>query len=96
MIQVEDNGIGIPKNQLAMIFDRFYQIDSKSRSSSMGSGIGLALTKALVDLHGGEIEVKSEEGTGSIFTVKLPLKTTLEQTIGSSIDFKENPALIRF
>ena len=61
----------------------------------MGSGIGLALTKALVDLHGGEIEVKSEEGRGSIFTVKLPLKTTLESTIGSPIAAK-NPALSDF
>ena len=72
IIEVEDTGIGIPKNQLALIFNRFYKIDSKDRSSSMGSGIGLALTKSLIELNKGTIRVKSKEGIGSLFTVELP------------------------
>ncbi len=72
-IMVKDTGIGIPKNQIAFIFNRFYQIDSSNRSSSMGSGIGLAYTKALVELHNGSIHVQSKEHVGSEFIVTLPL-----------------------
>ncbi|NMH86024.1 hybrid sensor histidine kinase/response regulator transcription factor [Flavivirga algicola] len=72
-IVVKDTGVGIPKNQVAFIFNRFYQIDSSNRSSSMGSGIGLAYTKALVELHNGNIRVKSKEHVGSEFIVTLPL-----------------------
>jgi len=71
--EVSDTGVGIPKNQIALIFNRFYKIDTKDRSSSMGSGIGLALTKSLIELNKGTITVKSDGSSGSIFTVKLPL-----------------------
>ncbi len=72
-ITVKDNGIGIPKNQLAFIFNRFYQISNSNRSSSMGSGIGLALSKVLIELHKGTIKVKSKEHKGTIFKIEFPL-----------------------
>jgi signal transduction histidine kinase/ligand-binding sensor domain-containing protein/DNA-binding response OmpR family regulator len=72
-ITVSDTGIGIPKDHLDKIFDRFYQVDGSHTREQEGTGIGLALTKELVDLHKGRIEVESEEGKGSIFTLVFPL-----------------------
>ncbi|MFQ5651673.1 MAG: ATP-binding protein [bacterium] len=69
---VKDTGIGIPAEQLDRIFDRFYQVDQSATRTHEGTGIGLALTKELVELHGGEIRVESEAGCGSFFLVRLP------------------------
>ncbi len=71
-ISVTDNGIGIPKEQLSKIFDRFYQVDSRLSKEYEGTGIGLSLIKELVELHRGKISVESREGQGSVFTVYLP------------------------
>ena len=71
-ISVRDSGPGIPAADVAHIFDRFYQVDA-SRQTQLGSGIGLALAKEVVDLHRGTLGVESEEGFGSTFTVTLPL-----------------------
>ena len=68
-----DNGIGISKERLDKIFDRFYQADGSHTRESEGTGIGLALTKELVELHKGKIEVESEESKGTTFTVSIPL-----------------------
>ncbi len=68
LLKVEDTGVGIAEDQLDFIFDRFYQIDN---SQKKGSGIGLALTKELVDLHKGSIEVSSKLKEGTTFTVRL-------------------------
>jgi PAS domain S-box-containing protein len=73
-ITVRDNGIGIPAKSLARIFDMFAQIDSHSSRTEGGLGIGLALVKGLVELHGGTTEVASAgAGQGTEFTVNLPL-----------------------
>ncbi|MCW9097584.1 MAG: ATP-binding protein, partial [Ignavibacteriaceae bacterium] len=72
-IRVSDNGIGIPKERIDKIFDRFYQVDSSHTRENEGTGIGLALTKELVELHKGKIEVESKEGKGTTVTVTLPL-----------------------
>jgi signal transduction histidine kinase/ligand-binding sensor domain-containing protein/DNA-binding NarL/FixJ family response regulator len=69
-IKIKDNGIGIPRKQLGSIFDWFYKGDS---SGPMSSGIGLALAKKLVHLHKGDIFVESTEGSGSTFSIKIPL-----------------------
>lgn len=71
--QIKDNGIGIPKEKLPKVFTRFFQVDG---SSTAGTGLGLAVTKHLVELHGGSIQVESQEGAGSTFTFKLPLHTS--------------------
>jgi signal transduction histidine kinase/DNA-binding response OmpR family regulator/streptogramin lyase len=72
-ISVSDTGPGIPHEQLAHIFDRFYQADSTYEHHQKGSGIGLALSKELVELHHGTIEPSSSEGEGSKFVIRLPL-----------------------
>ncbi|NCJ07699.1 GAF domain-containing protein [Synechococcales cyanobacterium C] len=72
VFQVEDTGIGISTSQQSLLFQRFQQLDSSYRRNYEGTGLGLALTKQLVELHQGWIEVTSEEGKGSIFTVKIP------------------------
>jgi len=68
ILQVSDTGIGIPINKQGKIFERFYQIESEH----VGSGIGLSLVQRLVELHHGRIELDSEEGKGSTFSVYLP------------------------
>jgi len=71
-LEVEDNGIGIPRGQLELIFDRFTQVEGSTTRRYEGSGIGLALVKEIVTLHGGRILVESEVGRGSVFTITLP------------------------
>jgi len=72
-INIRDTGIGIPTERLDKIFDRFYQVDGSHTREGEGTGIGLALTKELVELHKGRIKVESKEGEGTTFTVLLPL-----------------------
>lgn len=69
VLEVEDNGIGIPKEDLPRIFERFYRVD-KARKSG-GTGLGLAIVKHIVKCFNGDIEIKSELGVGSKFTVKI-------------------------
>ncbi|MBI5343856.1 MAG: HAMP domain-containing histidine kinase, partial [Deltaproteobacteria bacterium] len=70
----EDTGIGIAAFDVDKIFDRFYRVDA-SRGVTVGSGIGLSIVKTIVEAHGGRIEVRSESGKGSAFTVFLPKKS---------------------
>ncbi len=72
-ISVKDTGIGIPSGKLDMIFERFNNIDNILSRNHEGSGIGLSLAKSFVELHGGKISVESRLGSGSEFTVKLPI-----------------------
>lgn len=72
-IVVRDSGVGIAEADLPHIFDRFYQADSANTRRYEGTGIGLALVKELVELHGGEIGATSTPGQGTTFTVRLPL-----------------------
>lgn len=72
-ISVKDTGIGIPKESKEIIFDRFGQVDRSLTRKREGSGIGLALVKSLVEIHGGTIEVYSEVGEGTEFIIELPI-----------------------
>jgi two-component system sensor histidine kinase/response regulator len=72
VFQVEDTGIGIPADQQLRLFEIFYQLETGHRRQYQGTGLGLALTKQLVELHGGTITVHSHVGVGSVFTVRLP------------------------
>lgn len=73
-IEVEDTGIGIPKDKLDSIFSRFVQVDKSFTRQNEGSGIGLAIVKALVEMHNGTIELKSDLNKGSKFRISLPEK----------------------
>jgi two-component system sensor histidine kinase/response regulator len=72
VFQIEDTGIGIAQDQLPLLFQKFQQLESAYHRNYEGTGLGLALTKQLVELHGGRIEVESVVGDGSCFTVWLP------------------------
>jgi signal transduction histidine kinase/ligand-binding sensor domain-containing protein/DNA-binding response OmpR family regulator len=80
-IEVSDNGIGIPEENISKVFERFYQVNSSAKNIKGGTGIGLSLVKELVDMHKGKIDVKSkfrqqqtgEKDSGTTFIVSLPL-----------------------
>ena len=73
-ISVKDNGIGINESDLPFIFERFYRTDKSRNRTTGGAGIGLAIVKAIVVAHGGEVSVESKESVGSTFKVVLPQK----------------------
>jgi signal transduction histidine kinase/AraC-like DNA-binding protein len=88
IISISDSGIGIHKENLQSIFKRFYQVPKMQTSEKVGTGIGLALTKELVELHKGIISVDSEVGKGTCFTIRIPtgLKSVeQEQTISKFV-----------
>lgn len=75
-IAVKDDGIGIPEDKKAQIFDRFMQVDKTFRRTSEGSGIGLSLVKAFVEMQSGSILFRSKEGVGTEFIIQFPLVST--------------------
>jgi PAS domain S-box-containing protein len=78
---VKDTGIGIPKDRLAAIFERFVQADIEDRKARQGAGLGLTITKSYVEMLGGNIWVESEEGIGSTFYFTLPYNSALQEKI---------------
>ena len=72
IIQVRDNGVGIAKEDIDKIFDRFYRVDKARSRETGGTGLGLSIALGAVKYHGGEINVTSELGKGSEFTIILP------------------------
>jgi signal transduction histidine kinase len=73
-VEVVDSGIGIPARDLPKLFDRFYQVETHLTRKHGGMGLGLSVAKSMVELHGGQILVESEEGRGSTFTFLLPIE----------------------
>jgi two-component system sensor histidine kinase SenX3 len=74
-IAVADSGIGIPRKDRARVFERFYRVDQSRASSTGGTGLGLAIVKHIASNHGGSVTVRSEEGLGSTFTLRIPLSS---------------------
>ena len=73
IIEIKDTGIGIPKDQIENIFDRFHQVNSSFCRHTEGSGLGLYIVKNLIQLHNGKIIVDSTYGKGTTFTIYLPI-----------------------
>ena len=73
-VSVEDTGIGIAKDEQSKIFERFYRTDKTRNRETGGTGLGLSITYRTVIMHNGSIQVESEEGKGSIFTVQIPIR----------------------
>ena len=79
-IQVSDNGIGIPEKEQELVFQPYYQVNQRKGTINVGQGLGLAIAKLLVELHGGKIWVESKFGQGSTFTFTLPMAVTIESS----------------
>ena len=77
-LAVEDDGVGIPADQLARIFDKYVRVPHPETAAARGLGLGLSLVKALAEAHGGRVEVDSLPGKGSRFRLLLP---------GANLDF---------
>jgi signal transduction histidine kinase len=73
VLEVADNGMGIPPNALPHVFERFYRVDQTRSGDSGSAGLGLSIVKSICTAHGAEVEVQSTVGKGSRFRVKLPL-----------------------
>jgi len=86
-IKIKDTGIGIPETEHTKIFDRFYQVESTNRQNSGGTGIGLSLTKEIVEKIGGTISVKSFPKKGSEFDVVLPVTRNARETEAEQIKY---------
>jgi len=76
-INVIDQGYGIPSEELSKVFDKFYQARTKIKKNTFGMGLGLYISKQIVEAHGGCIAVKSQLGAGSTFTITLPVKNRM-------------------
>ncbi|MCA1848544.1 MAG: cell wall metabolism sensor histidine kinase WalK [Actinobacteria bacterium] len=83
-VEVRDTGVGIPQEELAQLFERFYRVDKDRSRATGGSGLGLAISKQIVEMHGGDIFVESEVGVGSTFRVRIP-KTPLSRSASYAI-----------
>ncbi|PZO33665.1 MAG: hybrid sensor histidine kinase/response regulator [Shackletoniella antarctica] len=101
VFQVKDTGIGIAAAAQSLLFEKFQQLENVRQREHQGTGLGLALTKQLVELHGGSIKVSSEVGVGSVFTVRIPQQraaalaapeppATLEPTVGRIVLVEDN------
>lgn len=81
IIKVSDTGIGIPKENINKVFDRFYRVENQNHKSLPGTGVGLHLVNEYVKLHQGEISVDSEEEKGTIFTIYIPIQNSYYKTL---------------
>ncbi len=92
LVSVQDSGVGIAKEDIPKLFDKFIQFDRKAGPGEKGTGLGLAIVKKLVEIHGGKIKVESEVGQGTIFTISLPLttETLAEDLLEEADELMEN------
>jgi signal transduction histidine kinase len=88
-ISVSDDGIGIAESEFEHLFEEFRQVDSDIAREQHGTGLGLALTKRFVELHGGQIRLASEVGKGSVFTLSLPLAARSAEVSGLSLALQD-------
>jgi two-component system sensor histidine kinase SenX3 len=92
-ISVSDQGIGIPERDRERIFERFYRVDPARSRATGGTGLGLAIVKHVTAAHGGNVTVWSQEGVGSTFTLRLPLRPRRSAPASTkNLDGQDNPA----
>jgi signal transduction histidine kinase len=87
-VAVQDNGIGMPENVVSNLFQKFYR-SHRSRETVAGTGIGLYISRAIVESHGGNISVRSQDGHGSTFTVSIPIYSTVAEKLQASNNSNE-------
>ncbi|PFA67451.1 histidine kinase [Bacillus sp. AFS015802] len=75
LIDIRDEGLGIPQEAIPNLFTKFYRVDNSDRRRIGGTGLGLTIVKEIIETHDGDITVSSEEGKGSVFTIRLPIVT---------------------
>lgn len=80
-LQVRDTGVGISAEQLPHVFEKFYQARNQKAARAKGSGLGLAISKEIVEAHGGSIVADSAQGSGTVFTIMLPIVVTREEFV---------------
>jgi len=80
-LEVRDSGAGIPPEQVAHVFEKFYQADNQVAAASKGSGLGLAIAKGIVEAHGGTINCESTPGVGTTFSIVMPTRTTRRTSV---------------
>lgn len=80
-LSVQDTGPGIPEGEVDKIFDKFYQVGRVNKEKTKGAGLGLAISKALVEMHGGQLWIESELGKGSIFSFSIPARKPLDSEV---------------
>jgi PAS domain S-box-containing protein len=83
-VRIRDTGVGIPKEELSQLFERFYRVDKDRSRATGGSGLGLAISRQIVEMHGGSISVESEVDVGSVFEVRLP-KAFLSRSVSHAL-----------
>ena len=83
-VRIRDTGVGIPKQDLNQLFERFYRVDKDRSRATGGSGLGLAISRQIVEMHGGSISVESEVDVGSVFEVRLP-KAFLSRSVSHAL-----------
>lgn len=99
-LEIEDQGVGIPKHSLKHIFEKFYRVEETLTAETKGHGLGLSIVQNLVDLNGGSIDVKSNEGEGATFTLTFPiflesnLETKSQETIQAPSLTQDSPKYV--
>jgi PAS domain S-box-containing protein len=83
-VRIRDTGVGIPKEDLNQLFERFYRVDKDRSRATGGSGLGLAISRQIVEMHGGSISVESEVDVGSVFEIRLP-KAFLSRSVSHAL-----------
>ena len=86
LINVRDNGMGIPAEDIPRLFERFYRVEKARTSDAGGTGLGLAITKEIVDAHGGQIWVESELGKGTSTWIRIPYECRLSEGEGGKAE----------
>ena len=83
IVNISDTGLGIPKKHIKSIFKKFYRVEDSLNAKTKGHGLGLSIVKNLVELNGGKIEVHSEVGIGTTFSLKFPILVKEEHSLKS-------------